>query len=98
MVLTGVAAVLVNLGDGDLDGGVVVGLDDAVGGAALAGDVAVIALLAFLSFWRLRMCCLVGDGDGHGDMRCDRCSVFPPLSLACPSPYISISDPSLSIS
>ena len=50
MVLTGVTAVLVNLGDGDLDGGVVVGLDDAVGGAALAGDVAVIALLAFLSF------------------------------------------------
>lgn len=50
MVLTGVAAVLVNLGDGDLDGGVVVGLDDAVGGAALAGDVAVIELLAFLRF------------------------------------------------
>lgn len=35
------AAVLVNLGDRDLDGGVVLGLDDAVGGAALAGDVAV---------------------------------------------------------
>jgi hypothetical protein len=32
---------LVNLGDGDLDGGVVLGLDDAVGGRALAGDVAV---------------------------------------------------------
>lgn len=98
MVLTGVAAVLVNLGDGDLDGGVVVGLDDAVGGAALAGDVAVIALLALpWIFGRLRMCCLVGDA-GHGDMRCDRCSVYPPLSLACPSPYISISGPSLSIS
>lgn len=41
LVLAGVATVLVNLGDGDLDGGVVVGLDDAVGGAALAGDVAV---------------------------------------------------------
>lgn len=35
------AAVLVNLGDRDLDGSVVLGLDDAVGGAALAGDVAV---------------------------------------------------------
>ena len=32
-------AVLVNLGDGDLDRAVVLGLDDAVGGAALAGDV-----------------------------------------------------------
>jgi hypothetical protein len=41
LVLAGVAAVLVNLADGDLDGGVVVGLDDAVGGAALAGHVAV---------------------------------------------------------
>lgn len=34
------AAALVNLGDGDLDGTVVLGLDDAVGGRALAGDVA----------------------------------------------------------
>lgn len=34
-------AVLVNLGDGDLDGSVVLGLDDTVGGAALAGDVAI---------------------------------------------------------
>ena len=33
------AAVLVDLGDGNLDGAVVLGLDDAVGGAALAGDV-----------------------------------------------------------
>lgn len=32
-------AVLVNLGDGDLDRAVVLGLDDAVGGTALAGDV-----------------------------------------------------------
>jgi hypothetical protein len=40
LVLAGVAAVLVNLADGELDGGVVVGLDDAVGGAALAGHVA----------------------------------------------------------
>ena len=35
-------AVVVNLGDRDLDGSVVLGLDDAVGGTALAGDVAVI--------------------------------------------------------
>lgn len=34
------AAVLVDLGDGNLDGTVVLGLDDPVGGAALAGDVA----------------------------------------------------------
>lgn len=40
LVLAGVAAGLVDLGDGDLDGAVVVGLDDAVGGRALAGDVA----------------------------------------------------------
>lgn len=40
LVLAGVAAVLVDLADGDLDGGVVLGLDDAVGGRALAGDVA----------------------------------------------------------
>lgn len=41
-VLAGVAAVLVNVADGDLHGGVVVGFDDAVGSAAFAGDVAVI--------------------------------------------------------
>lgn len=41
LVLAGVAAVLVNLADGDLHRGVVVGLDDAVGCAALAGHVAV---------------------------------------------------------
>lgn len=41
LVLTSVTAVLVNLADGQLDGGVVVGLDDAVGGAALARHVAV---------------------------------------------------------
>jgi len=40
LVLAGVAAVLVDLADADLDGGVVLGLDDAAGGAALAGDVA----------------------------------------------------------
>ena len=33
-------AVLVNLGDGDLDGSVVLGLDDTVGRRALSGDVA----------------------------------------------------------
>lgn len=38
LVVTGVASVLVNLADGDLDRGVVLGLDDAVGGAALAWD------------------------------------------------------------
>lgn len=41
MVLSGDGtAVLVDLGDGDLDGAVVLGLDDAVGSAALARDVA----------------------------------------------------------
>ena len=39
LVLTSVSAVLIDLCDGDLDGGVVLGLDDAVGGAALAWDV-----------------------------------------------------------
>jgi hypothetical protein len=39
-------AVLVNLGDGDLDRAVILGLDDAVGGAALAGDVKVHNLAA----------------------------------------------------
>lgn len=41
LVFAGVAAVLVNVADGDLHGGVVVGFDDAVGCAAFAGDVAV---------------------------------------------------------
>jgi hypothetical protein len=41
LVLAGVSAVLVDLAYGDLHGGVVLGLDDAVGGGALAGDVAV---------------------------------------------------------
>ena len=39
LVLAGVAAVLVNLADAELDRGVVLGLDNAAGGAALAGDV-----------------------------------------------------------
>lgn len=42
LVLAGVASVLVNLCDGDLDGTVVLGSDDAVGGAALARDVTVV--------------------------------------------------------
>jgi hypothetical protein len=41
LVIAGVAAVLVDLSDADLDRGVVLGLDDAAGSAALAGDVAV---------------------------------------------------------
>jgi len=48
LVLASVAAVLVNLSDTDLDGGVILGLDDAAGGAALAGDVAVNCILAFV--------------------------------------------------
>jgi hypothetical protein len=41
LVIAGVAAVLVDLSNADLDRGVVLGLDDAAGSAALAGDVAV---------------------------------------------------------
>jgi hypothetical protein len=48
LVLTGVPAVLVNLSDRDLDGRVVVGLDDTVGGAALAGDVEINDLSLFV--------------------------------------------------
>lgn len=40
LILTSVATVFVDLPDGNLNRGVVVGLDDAVGGTALAGDVA----------------------------------------------------------
>lgn len=61
LVLAGVAAVLVNLADGELDGGVVVGLDDAVGGAALAGHVAVereIMLVDWVLFWRFASECV----------------------------------------
>lgn len=39
LVLTGVTAVLVNLSDGDLHRGVILGLNDAVGCAALSWDV-----------------------------------------------------------
>jgi hypothetical protein len=41
LVLAGVSAVLIDLSNGDLDGSVVLGLDDAVGCAALAWDEAV---------------------------------------------------------
>jgi hypothetical protein len=37
-------AVLVDLGDGDLDRGVVLGFDDSIGSAALARDVAVLSV------------------------------------------------------
>lgn len=40
LVFAGVSAVLVNLSDADLNGSVVLGLDDTVGGTALAWDVA----------------------------------------------------------
>ena len=42
LVLTGIAARLVDFADADLDGGVVFGFDDAVCGGALARDVAVV--------------------------------------------------------
>lgn len=41
LVFTGVSAVLINLSDADLDGSVVLGLNDTVGGTALAWDVAI---------------------------------------------------------
>lgn len=41
LVLAGSASVLVNLGDGDLDRSVVLGLDDTVGCAALTWNVTV---------------------------------------------------------
>ena len=56
------SAVLVDLCDGDLDGTVVLGLDDAVGGAALAGDVTAVceenmsALVSFFFCLSLRVC------------------------------------------
>jgi hypothetical protein len=48
LVVAGVAAVLIDVANSQLDGGVVVGLDDAVGGRAFAGDVAVRKELVFL--------------------------------------------------
>jgi hypothetical protein len=40
VVLASISAAFVDLGNGDLNGGVVLGFDDAVGSAALAWDVA----------------------------------------------------------
>jgi hypothetical protein len=44
LVLARIASVLVDFADGDLYRGVVFGFDDAVGGAAFAGDVAVLKI------------------------------------------------------
>lgn len=63
-------AVLVNLGNGDLDRAVILGLDDAVGSAALAGDVAVyrsrnISTSSFFfayRFWISNWYCVGGFG------------------------------------
>jgi hypothetical protein len=46
LVVAGVATVLIDLADADLNGAVVLGLDDAAGGAALAGDVDCAVVLA----------------------------------------------------
>lgn len=48
LVLAGVATVLVNLANAELDRGVVLGLDDASGGRAFAGDVKVNELSTFV--------------------------------------------------
>lgn len=48
LVVPGVAAVLVNLADAQLDRGVVLGPDDASGSRAFAGDVEVNELAAFV--------------------------------------------------
>ena len=40
LVLASVSAILIDFADGELDRGVVLGFDDAVGGGAFAGDVA----------------------------------------------------------
>lgn len=60
-------AVLVDLGNGDLDRAVVLGLDDAVGSAALARDVAgreSISISAFLRRGRVKV--LTGRRSRHG--------------------------------
>lgn len=69
-VLAGVAAVLVNVADGDLHRGVVIGLDDAVGSAAFAGDVAssIVSLLFFSKFQR--------GISTRGDRQIDNLSLF----------------------
>jgi hypothetical protein len=58
LVLAGVATVLVDLADGDLHGGVVLGLDDAVGGAALAWDETMRENLVSIPF--LLQVCMLG--------------------------------------
>lgn len=50
-------AVLVDLGDRNLDGAVVLGLNDAVGGAALARDVA--GRFLCQQFWQLKSHCRI---------------------------------------
>ena len=57
LVLAGVAAVLVDLGDGELHRGVVLGLDDAVGCAALAWDVPVGCVSGPVILHGIRGCC-----------------------------------------
>lgn len=76
MVLAGVAAVLVNLANVDLDRGVVLGLNDAVGRRALAGDVTVEwrGMLDMMSFF-----CVLSDAAGASiSMRV----VFAKVSIA----------------
>lgn len=59
--------ILVDLRDGDLDGAVILGLDDAVGGAALAGDVTVgkpaLAMSSLSLQVAISIISLVGSGD-----------------------------------
>lgn len=50
LVLARVTAVLINLADGDLYAGVVLGFDDAVCGAAFAGDIAVTVEMSLDAF------------------------------------------------
>jgi len=67
LVLAGVSAVLVDLCDGDLDRSVVLGLDDAVGCAALAGDVPRRVVLVMLWFGlRVVVALVVSGGDRGG--------------------------------
>jgi hypothetical protein len=67
------AAVLVDLGDGDLDGAVVLGLDDAVGGAALAGDVAGTMSFSISAGIRLGEGAHTGPRSHHGRSPFRRC-------------------------
>lgn len=58
--LTGEVAGGINIANVDLDGGVVLGGNDAVGGRALAGDVKVNELARIVLHWKY----LLGDGEG----------------------------------